>query len=70
MVKNIKEKGKNISEKVKTFLVSIIARYKKSGCTATCCAPARGMNQKFAWRLFHQNLAAVHDVDAAAADAA
>ena len=34
-----------------------------------CCAPV-GDNSKIAWILFHQYLAAVHNVDAAAADAA
>ena len=69
-MKNIKKKGKIISEIIKTFLVSIIARYKKKRVHSNVLRTRPGDESKFAWRLFHQNLAAVHDVDAAAADAA
>ena len=43
-MKNVKKKGKNVLEIVKTFLLAIIAMYKKkSGCAAMCRAPARGI---------------------------
>ena len=66
----MKKKGKNVLEIVKTFLLAINARYKKERVRSNVLRPRPGDNLKIARRLFHQNLAAVRDVDAAAADAA